>query len=149
SGIANYQYNTGAGWQTIGSTPNVSLTGLNPSTSYTFQVRAKDNANLTGSASSASFNTPAAPDTTAPSAPGAITMGTITSSTAPASWSHATDNVGVTGYEFRLNGASTWTDLGYVTSASIAVTGGTNYTLEIRALDGAGNRGTAASKTFS
>jgi hypothetical protein len=57
--------------------------------------------------------------------------------------------VGVTGYEYRLNGASTWTDLGYVTSASIAVTGGTNYTLEIRALDGAGNRGTAASKTFS
>jgi YD repeat-containing protein len=149
SGIANYQYSIGAGWVSIGSTPNVALTSLSPLTNYTFQVRARDNANLTGSASSAPFTTPAAPDLTPPSAPGAITMGTITSTTAPASWGAASDNVGVTGYEYRLNGATTWTDVGNVLSATIAVTGGSNYTLDVRARDGAGLRGTAASKTFS
>lgn len=149
SGIANYQYNIGAGWVTIGSAPNVGLTSLNPASNYTFQVRAIDNASLTGSASSASFSTPAAPDTTPPSAPGTITMGTITSTTAPASWGAASDNVGVTGYEYRLNGAATWTNLGLVLSSNLAVTGGTNYTLEVRARDGAGNTGPAASKSFS
>jgi YD repeat-containing protein len=149
SGIANYQYNIGSGWVTIGSVANVALTGLNPTTNYTFQVRAIDAAGLTGSASSASFSTPAAPDVTPPSAPGTITMGTITSTTAPASWVAASDNVGVTGYEYRLNGAATWTNLGLVLSTNIAVTGGTNYTLEVRARDGAGNLGSAASRTFS
>jgi len=149
SGIAYYQYKIGSSWVTIGSATTVSLSGLSESTSYTFQVRARDNANLTGSASSASFSTPAAPDTTPPSAPGAITMGTITSTTAAASWTAASDNVGVTGYEYRLNGASTWTDVGYVLSATAPVIGGTNYTLEVRARDGAGLRGSPASRTFS
>ena len=149
SGIANYEYNIGAGWVTVGSTPNVSLTGLAASTNYNFQVRARDNASLTGNASSAPFSTPAAPDTTPPTAPVNLVMGTVTSTSAPASWGHASDNVGVTGYEFRLNGAITWTNLGYVTAANIPVAGGINYTLEVRARDGAGNTGPAASRTFS
>jgi YD repeat-containing protein len=149
SGIANYEYNIGAGWMTIGSTPNVALISLTPSTNYTFQVRARDNATLLGNASSAPFSTPAAPDTTPPTAPLNLQVGTVTSTNAPASWGHASDNVGVTGYEYSLNGGATWTNLNYGTSANIPVTGGTSYTLLVRARDGAGNTGTPASKSFS
>jgi hypothetical protein len=150
SGIAAYEYNYGSGWVTIGSVPNVALSGLTPSTSYTFQVRARDNAGLTGPASSAPFSTPAAPDTTPPGTPPSVAYSGLTSTSVTVSWGNASDNVGVTGYEYRLNGAPSWTDRGTNLSVLLTLTANTAYTFEVRARDGAGNRSvTPGSVTFT
>jgi YD repeat-containing protein len=141
SGIAGYDYNYGPGWVSIGSVANVSLSGLSPSSSYTFSVRARDNAGLTGSASSAPFSTPAAPDTTPPSTPPSVGVSGVMSTSATVSWGNASDNVGVTGYEYRVNGAG-WIDRGLNLSVFLNLSANTAYTIEVQARDGAGNRST-------
>ena len=86
------------------------------------------------------------PDTQAPSAPAGLTLGAVTATSAPLSWTAATDNVGVTGYQVSLNGVAGAT----VTGTSYAFTGlscGTTYTLGVRARDAAGNLSTAATRS--
>ena len=88
-------------------------------------------------------------DTTKPSAPGVPAFSSITQYAATASWSAATDNVGVTGYEYSLNGGSSWSSTG---STSVGLSGlsiDTSYTLLVRAKDNAGNRGNNSSATFA
>jgi chitodextrinase len=146
-GVTGYEYRLNSGsWQSLGNVLTVNLTGLSASTSYTFQVRAKDAASNTGPASSGTFTTP---DTAAPSAPGTPTFSSITKTSATASWSAATDNVGVTGYEYRLNGGA-WQALGNVLSVNLSgLSVGTAYTFEVRARDAAGNRGPIRSGSFT
>ena len=86
------------------------------------------------------------PDTQAPSIPAGLTLGAVTATSAPLSWTAATDNVGVTGYQVSLNGVAGAT----VTATSYAFTGlscGTTYTLGVRARDAAGNLSTAATRS--
>jgi YD repeat-containing protein len=146
-GVTGYEYRLNSGsWQSLGNVLTVNLTGLSASTSYTLQVRAKDAASNIGPASSGTFTTP---DTAAPSAPGTPTFSSITKTTATASWSAATDNVGVTGYEYRLNGGA-WQSLGNVLSVNLSgLSVGTAYTFEVRARDAAGNRGPIKSGSFT
>ncbi|WP_339888837.1 reprolysin-like metallopeptidase [uncultured Flavobacterium sp.] len=76
-------------------------------------------------------------DTTAPTAPTLAASGT-TQTTTNLSWSGATDNIGVTGYDVYKGAAL----LGSTTSTSYAVTGltaSTAYTFSIKAKDAAGN----------
>lgn len=77
-------------------------------------------------------------DVTAPSVPTGLTQGTVTSSSIQATWSASTDNVGVTGYQLRLDGGSA------VSTASLSYTfnslsPSTSYDIEVRAGDAAGN----------
>lgn len=151
SGVTGYHYRlNGGSWVSIGTTTTVALTGLTASTTYTFEVQARDAAGLYSESSSASFTTPAAPDTTPPSAPGALSISDITSSSAKTTWTAATDNVGVTGYEYRLNNASTWTTLGNVLTVTLT---GLNqlstYSVDVRARDGAGNVGEVRTASFT
>jgi chitodextrinase len=151
SGVTGYRYRLNSGsWVSIGTTTTVGLTGLSASTTYTFEVQARDGAGNYSTSNSASFSTPAAPDTTPPSIPGTLTFSNITSYSAKATWQAASDNVGVTGYEYRLNNASTWTVLGNVLNVNI---GGLNqlstYSFQVRARDGAGNVGSARSGSFT
>lgn len=89
-------------------------------------------------------------DTSPPSAPGTITISGITQTSANASWGPATDNAGVTTYEYRLNGAAGWTALGNYTSLGLAgLLAGTNYALDIHAKDAAGNIGPSSSASFT
>lgn len=91
---------------------------------------------------------PAPADTTTPSAVTNLVAGTATTTSVPLTWTAATDNVAVTGYEYSTNG-TTWTSTGS-TSTSYTVTGltaNTSYTIQVRAFDAAGNKGTAASVT--
>ncbi|WP_371682988.1 GEVED domain-containing protein [Flavobacterium sp. H122] len=86
-------------------------------------------------------------DTTAPTAPTSLTASGTTSSSTNLSWSAATDNVGVTGYDV-YQGA---TLLGSTASTSYAVSGltaSTTYSFSVRAKDAAGNV-SAASNTVS
>ncbi len=116
------------------------VSGLVASTAYTFVVIAKDAAGNASVASNTVNVTTLAPaaDTTAPTAPTLSASGT-TQTTTNLSWSGASDNVAVTGYDV-FRGA---TLLGSTTTATtFAVTGltaSTAYSFIVRAKDAAGN----------
>ncbi|MDP3681695.1 MAG: GEVED domain-containing protein [Flavobacterium sp.] len=77
-------------------------------------------------------------DTTAPSAPTALTASGTTQTTTTLSWTAATDNVGVTGYNVYRG----TTLLGTVSTTTYNVTGltaATAYTFSVKAKDAAGN----------
>ena len=113
------------------------VTGLTNSTTYAFTVRAKDAAgNVSADSNTASVTTPT-PDTTAPTAATLSASGTTTTTT-NLSWSGATDNVAVTGYDVYKGGVF----LASTTASTYAVTGltaSTAYTFTVRAKDAAGN----------
>jgi chitodextrinase len=82
-------------------------------------------------------------DTVAPSAPTSLTASGTTQTTTNLSWTAATDNVGVTGYDV-FQGA---TLLGTVTTTTYNVTGltaSTAYSFTVKAKDAAGNSSTAS-----
>ena len=125
----------------LASTASTSYTasGLANSTTYSFTVKAKDAAgNVSPSSNAVSVTTlTPAPDTTAPSAPTLSASGT-TFTTTNLSWSVATDNVAVTGYDVYKDGVF----LGSTASTSYAVSGltaSTTYAFIVRAKDAAGN----------
>ncbi|GAA1987235.1 fibronectin type III domain-containing protein [Amycolatopsis minnesotensis] len=79
-----------------------------------------------------------AADTTAPSAPGAATVGEVTQNSVALSWGAATDNVGVTGYDVYQGSALVKTVTG--TSATIdGLAADTDYSFTVKAKDAAGN----------
>lgn len=127
----------------IGSTTTATtyaVSGLANSTTYAFTVRAKDAAGNTSVASniaSVTTLTPT-PDTTAPSVPTLSASGTTTTST-NLSWTAATDNVGVTGYDIYRNGSLLGSTTTATTYAVTGLTAATAYTFYVRAKDAAGN----------
>ena len=77
-------------------------------------------------------------DTQAPSAPSNLVASNTTQTTVDLSWTAATDNVGVTGYDVYKDGSL----LGSTTNTSAQVTGltaNTTYTFYVKAKDAAGN----------
>ena len=122
------------------------VTGLVASTAYSFTVKAKDAAGNVSVASNAVAVTTLTPDTTAPTAPTVTASGTTATST-NLSWTGATDNVAVTGYDV-YQGATLKAS---VTTTSYAVTGltaSTAYTFSVKGKDAAGNV-SVASNTVS
>ena len=120
------------------------VTGLTPSTLYSFYVVAKDAAGNTSTSSSVNVTT-GAPDTQAPTVPANLAASNMGQTFFTLSWSAATDNVGVAGYDVYKNGVKDNTSL--VTSTSYAVTGltpGTTYALTVIARDAAGNASAAS-----
>lgn len=139
--VAVTGYNVYQGSTLIGSTTSTSysVTGLASSTAYTFSVKAKDAAGNLSVASNSITETTLTPlpDTTAPSAPTLTASGTTQTATT-LSWSGATDNVAVTGYDVYKNGVL----LGSTSSTTYSVTGltaTTAYTFYVQAKDAAGN----------
>src|SRR5437667_1619270 len=106
-GVSGYRVYRGGTQIATRSTTSFADTGLSPSTTYTYTVAAYDAAgNLSAPSSSASATTPAPPDTTPPtvsitSPVSGATVGGTTSVTASAS-----DNIGVVGVQFLLDGAN-------------------------------------------
>ncbi|WP_445453579.1 reprolysin-like metallopeptidase [Flavobacterium sp. 25HG05S-40] len=113
-------------------------TGLLSSTSYAFYVQAKDAAGNSSVASNTVNVTTLTPDTTAPTAPTLSASGTTSSST-NLSWTGATDNVAVTGYDVYRNGALIGSTTTATTFAATGLTASTAYTFNVRAKDAAGN----------
>lgn len=127
----------------IGSTTTATtfaVTGLTASTTYTFNVKAKDAAgNASANSNTVSVTTLApVPDTTAPTAPTLSASGTTATST-NLSWSGATDNVGVTGYDVYRNGSLIGSTTTATTFAVTGLTAATTYTFNVRSKDAAGN----------
>ena len=89
------------------------------------------------------------PDSEAPTVPSGLSTSNILETSITLNWSASTDNVGVTGYDLRLNGSGS---AGTTTNTSFTftgLTGSTSYTLEVRAKDAAGNTSDYASITQS
>ena len=147
-GVTGYDVYQGAALLGSTATSTYAVTGLMASTTYTFTVKAKDAAGNISVASNTVSVTTSAPagDTQAPTAPTLAASGT-TQTTTNLSWSGATDNVGVTGYDVYQGAAL----LGSTASTTYAVTGlsaSTAYSFTVRAKDAAGNV-SVASNTVS
>lgn len=129
----------------IGSTStqtSITAQGLNPATTYTFTVKAKNGlGHLSPSSNPLSVTTDATPDTQAPTAPTSLNAPTaeITTNSINLYWTASTDNVGVVEYQVFKNGVLV---TGTITSTSVPITGltpATTYTFTVKAKDAAGN----------
>jgi chitodextrinase len=129
----------------IGTTTSTSYsdTGLTPVTQYNYTVIAYDAAG-NNSAVSATLSVTTAYDTTPPSVPANLASTATTDTTISLSWSVATDNVAVTGYDlYRGNAIITTTTGTNFTDTGLGVN--TSYTYRIRAHDGSNNNSVQSS----
>jgi chitodextrinase len=145
TGYEIYNGSTLAGTTTGATTYNV--TGLSPSTAYSFTIKAKDAANnLSSSSSALSVTTNAAAgDTQAPTAPTGLTSPSKTSNSVSLSWTASTDNVGVTGYEIYNGSTLAGTTTGATTYNVTGLTASTAYSFTVKAKDAANNVSAASS----
>ena len=92
---------------------------------------------------SVSIQFPGGPDIEAPSQPGGLTATTVGSNSIKLVWSASSDNVGVSGYEIRRDGAliATVTGTTYTDTGLLSLT---TYAYDVRARDAAGNTSTPA-----
>ena len=114
-----------------------SMVGLAPLTRYAMTVRAGDAAG-NWSEQSEMLSVTTAPDTSKPTVPGGLTVSSLGPVGFTLSWTPATDNVGVTGYEVFRAGVS----LGVTTLPAFTFAGltpATTYAVRVRARDAAGN----------
>ena len=96
------------------------------------------------------MDTPVA-DTTGPVMTGEITVSDFTTSGATLSCPAATDAVGVTGYEYSIDGGTNYSLIANA-ARSVVVSGrpaGTAHAVRMRAFDAAGNRATPLSASFT
>jgi glucose/arabinose dehydrogenase len=132
---------------------SVRVTGLSPETTYNYRVRSRDAAGNERTGSSLTFTTTTGPvdqtppqvAVTAPS-PGAQVGGVV-----PVAAS-ATDNVGVAGVQFLVDGAAIGaedTTAPYALSWDTRSVGNGSHTVSARARDAAGNLATSATVTVS
>ncbi len=121
------------------STSTYQVTGLAASTPFDFKVRALDAAgNASVDSNIVSVTTNSGSDTEAPTAP-SISSNGQTDTTVNLSWSGATDNVGVTGYDVYRDGAIIANDITATTYQATGLTASTSYDFKVRALDASGN----------
>jgi hypothetical protein len=130
----------------VGDVTTVVFTNVRPASQYTIRVYARDVDGRTSPESNAVIvmtpATDAGPDTTPPQTPANLAARDVTGSSAELTWSPATDDVGVTGYQVY------WFD-GWYTSTLLATVTGTSHRVDlvvsrrnnfyVRAVDAAGN----------
>lgn len=117
---------------------NFTDTGLSPSTSYAYTVKAHDAAGNVSSASAALSVTTRPPDTTPPSIPTGLTKGTVTAGSVSFCWTASTDNYDVASYDIYRNG----TKIGSSATTCYtdnSVSPSTTYSYRVSAKDAAGN----------
>jgi chitodextrinase len=138
-GVTGYDVYRGTTLLTTVTGTTYTATGLTASTAYTFSVRAKDAAgNVSASSNTVNVTTLAnTTDTTAPSTPTLSASGTTQTST-NLSWTAATDNVGVTGYDV-YRGTTLLTTVTGTSYTATGLTASTAYSFTVRAKDAAGN----------
>jgi len=128
------------------SVTSFSDTGLAASTTYRYRVRATDAAgNVSANSSIVTATTQAAPDTTPPTAPAGLAATVVSATQINLSWTAATDNIGVTGYQIdrcQGSGCTSFAQIATSTVTSFSNTGlaaSTTYRYRVRATDAAGN----------
>jgi hypothetical protein len=151
--ISGYEVSTngGASYTSIGNVLTWTATGMNASTAYQCSLRAIDTAgNRASPALALTVTTPATTDTTAPTMSGSITASSITQTTYTLAWPAGSDNVAVTGYEYSLDGGTTYANAGNVLTVNVTGrTPGAVDQVRVRDYDAAGNRGTPLSASVT
>ncbi|OCT13485.1 hypothetical protein A8709_17940 [Paenibacillus pectinilyticus] len=133
----------------IGSTSGATtfaVTGLTPSTAYSFTVKAKDAAGNVSAASNTLSVTTDAGDTQAPTTPTNLTSPAKSDTSVSLSWSASTDNVGVTGYNI-YNGSTLLGSTTGASATSYTATGlstNTTFTFTVKAKDASNNLSAAS-----
>jgi hypothetical protein len=147
-GVSSYEYRiNGGAYTNVGNATTTSVTGRPFGFSDTVEVRARDAAGNSSSLLTVTIN--AAPDINAPTFTGAVTASALTFTGYTASWPAATDNVGVSSYEYRINGGA-YTNVG--NSLSVVISSRpNNFTdlFEVRARDAAGNTSSILALTIN
>lgn len=119
-----------------GTATTCNVSGLTNGTSYEFEVAAVNSIGQGAFSAASSPMTPSGP-------PGAPTISSITPSDASlvVNFTSASSSLAISDYQYSLDSGTTWTS-GGVTSSPLTIPGltnGTSYTVEIRALNAAGN----------
>ena len=132
----------GTSWSTLlAATPNDGTQAVTiPNTpGTTNRIMVKGTNHIFFDVSNTNFTiTAGSTDTVAPTAPTLAASGT-TQTTTNLSWSGATDNVAVTGYDVLINGTVIGSTTTATTFAVTGLTASTAYTFNVRAKDAAGN----------
>jgi hypothetical protein len=134
-GVAGYRvYRGGA---LVATTQSLSFldTGLQPQTTYAYDVRAYDAAGNVGPAASASATTPAV-DSTPPTTPTGLQGVLQKGRRVGLSWTPSSDNVGVVAYDISRNGVVIASS---ASSTHVDRPGRGTFTYGVRARDAAGN----------
>ena len=148
-GVARYQVSVDGSDAGTTTADSLDLTGLDCGTAYDVAVRAADAAGNVSDPSEGTLTTSDCPDTTRPSAPGALEL-------LGRHRDHRHRELGCrppttsrsTGYAVSVDGA----DAGTTTATSLALTGlacGSDHDVEVRAYDAAGNTSDPAAATLS
>ena len=136
---------------TLVATTEYVLTGLTAATEYSVKVTAVDAAgNVSEKSEAATFTTAKAADTEAPSVPTDVKASDVTKTGATVTWTASTDNEGVAGYNVYVNGTQVNDTL--VATTEYVLTGltkGTEYTVEVEAVDTNNNVSAKAAATFT
>jgi chitodextrinase len=137
-----------------GATTNFRDTGLKPSTSYGYQVRAIDAAGKPSQYSNKVFRTtaaaagPAGPDLVPPSKPENLTADGVSTSEIVITWSASDDNVGVASYILYRDDSELTTIAGDETSfRDSGLDAGSGHVYYVVAVDAAGNKSDPSDKT--
>ncbi|WP_258171283.1 fibronectin type III domain-containing protein [Paenibacillus sp. R14(2021)] len=143
-GIVGYDvYKNGvlAGSTTGAVTTTFTVTGLTPSTAYSFTVKARDAANNVSPASNSLSVTTAAGDTQAPTAPTNLASTGKTDTSVSLSWSASSDNMGVTGYNvyYGTTLAGSTSGPSATTFVASGLAPSTAYTFTVKAKDASNN----------
>jgi endonuclease I/chitodextrinase len=118
---------------------STTITGLTASTAYSFYVKAKDAAaNSSVASNTVNATTAGTTDTVAPTAPTSLIASGTTSTTTNLSWTAATDNTGVTGYDV-YQGATFKATVATTTYSVTGLAASTAYSFSVKAKDAAGN----------
>ncbi|WP_435137104.1 fibronectin type III domain-containing protein [Formosa sp. A9] len=140
-GVSDYEvFQSGVSLGLTGGLTSYTVSGLTPSTTYSFTVRALDgsgNMSLQSDAFEATTLSPA--DTEAPSIPTGLLASNLGTTGLDLSWTASTDNVGVSDYEVFQNGVSLGLTGGLTSYTVSGLTPSTTYSFTVRALDGSGN----------
>ena len=127
------------------------LTGLTPATDYSVEIEAVDAAeNESEKSEAATFTTAKAADTEAPSVPTDVKASDVKKTGATVTWTASTDNEEVAGYNVYVNGTQVNDTL--VATTEYVLTGlteGTEYTVEVEAVDTNNNVSAKAAVTFT
>jgi fibronectin type 3 domain-containing protein len=105
----------------------------------------------------ATTGTASAADTSPPTQPGAITVSSLTATSATLSWAKSTDDVGVVGYRvYRGPASAADTQLAWISSLDVTSSysatrlySGTAYKFGIQAIDAANNKSVMRTVTFT
>jgi len=129
---------------TVGNVTTYTDNNLSANTSYDYQLQAVDAAgNKSGMSTKVSVKTQNVADTQAPAKPTGLSAQTASSTQVNLTWTAATDNIGVTGYDvYRATGDGTAQKVGSTATTSYGdsnLSANTSYTYHVIAKDAAGN----------